>query len=99
MWRVPIALGRVNLHRRTAFRGFERGGHEKLVLQLVKSRVAKCVCIRIGYGPIGKGAEERGLHLIPFAFRVAAISKGQGIVFEVPQLTRLEIFCVLRQGV
>jgi hypothetical protein len=63
-----------------------------------KGRVAKGACIRIGCGPIGKGAEERGLHLSPFAFRVLAIAKGQGIVFEAPQLTRPEIFCGLRQG-
>ena len=58
------------------FQGFARGGHEKLVLQLAKSRVAKGACIRIGCGPIGKGVEERGLHL-----HVLTIAKGQGIVF------------------
>jgi hypothetical protein len=44
----------------------------------------KGACIRIGCGSIGKGVEERGLHLIPFAFHVSAIAKGQGIVFKVP---------------
>jgi hypothetical protein len=55
--------------------------------------------IRLGCGPIGKGAEERGLHLRPFAFHVSVIAKGQGIVFEVPQLARPEILYGLRKGV
>jgi hypothetical protein len=64
----------------------------------VKSRVAKGACIRIGCGPIEKGVQERGLHLSPFLFCVLDIDKGQGIVFEAPQLMRPEIFCGLRQG-
>jgi hypothetical protein len=69
------------------------------VLQLAKSRVVKGAYTRLGCGPIGKGAEERGLHLSPFSFCVSAIAKGHDIVFEVPQLRRPKILCRLRQGV
>jgi hypothetical protein len=46
--------------------GFIREEHENLALQLVKSRVVKGACVRLGCGHIGKGDEEGAYTLIPF---------------------------------
>jgi hypothetical protein len=43
------------------------------------------LALRLGCGPIGKGAEEGAYTLSPFTIsHVSAIAKGCGIVFEVP---------------
>jgi len=54
--------------------------------------------LRLGYGPIGKGDEERGLHLSPFTFHVLAISESCGIALGFSQLARPEIVGVLEKG-
>jgi hypothetical protein len=59
----------------------------------------KVLALRLGYGHIGKGAEEGAYSLSPFAISVFSYCQGLWHFIRSFQLVRPEVLCGFKQGV